>query len=88
MNQTDAQTGLAAFDLDLEHGLWDIARPNWEHVIVHARRLTLSHTPGRGARSLDLLHIATARELAVTEFLTFDSNQRWIAAAEGFATPV
>jgi len=85
LSQTDALTGLAAFDLDLDQGLWDIARPDWESVIVRAQRLTLSHTPGRGARALDILHVATAQELAAAEFLSFDANQRRIAVAEGFA---
>ena len=40
LNQTDAQSGLAAFDLDLEQGLWDLAHPDWESVIILARRLT------------------------------------------------
>ncbi len=41
LDQTDAQTGLAAFDLDLDQGLWDIARPDWEKVIDLAECLTL-----------------------------------------------
>jgi len=85
LNPPDAQTGLAAFDLDLQQGLWDIARPDWENVIVRAQRLTLSHTPRYGMRALDILHVATAQQLAVTEFLTFDANQRRIVVAEGFA---
>lgn len=85
LNQTDAQTGLAAFDLDLEQGLWAIARPDWESVIAQAGRLTLNHTPRSGARVLDILHVATAIQIAATEFLTFDTPQRRIAEAEGFA---
>ncbi len=83
LNQTDAQSGLAAFDLDLEQGLWEIARPDWESVIVRANGLMESHTPGRGARAMDILHVATAQQIAATEFLTFDSIQRQIAMAEG-----
>lgn len=85
LNPTDAQTELAAFDLDLEQGVWDIARPDWESVIVRAQCLTLSHTPRYGMRALDILHVATAQQLAVTELLSFDTNQRRIALAEGVA---
>ena len=85
LNETNAQIGLAAFDLDVERGLWDIARPDWESVIVRAERLTLHHTPRYGARALDILHVATAQQLAVTEFMTFDTNQRRIAVAAGLA---
>jgi len=87
LTQTDAQTGLAAFDLDLEQGVWHTARPDWESVIVRAGRLTVDHTPRSGARVLDILHVATAIELEMTEFLTFDLVQGRIAAAEGLAAP-
>jgi predicted nucleic acid-binding protein len=36
-------------------------------------------------RALDILHVATAQQLAVTELLSFDTNQRRIALAEGVA---
>jgi predicted nucleic acid-binding protein len=35
-----------------------------------------------GHRSLDILHVATALHLGALEFLTFDTNQRKLAAAE------
>jgi predicted nucleic acid-binding protein len=35
-----------------------------------------------GHRSLDVLHVATALHLGAREFLTFDTNQRKLAAAE------
>ena len=88
MNQTDAQNGLAAFDLDVEQGLWDIAALDWDGVIREAERLAVNHTPRHGARALDILHIATARQLGANEFLTFDTNQRRIAEAEGLAVLV
>ena len=88
MNETDAQNGLAAFALDVEQGLWDIAAPDWDGVIREAERLAVNHTPRLGARALDILHVATARQLGATEFLTFDINQRHLAEAEGFAVSV
>ena len=88
MNETDAQNGLAAFDLDVEQGLWDTAAPDWDGVLLEAERLAVNHTPRHGARALDILHIATARQLGATEFLTFDINQRRLAEVEGFAVSV
>ena len=38
-------------------------------------------------RGLDILHVATALELGVQEFLTFDANQKTLAEAEGFVVP-
>ena len=40
------------------------------------------HTLTGGHRSLDLLPMATALHLGAREFLTFDTNQRKLAAAE------
>ena len=88
MNETDAQNGLAAFDLDVGQGLWDIAAPDWDGVFREAERLAVNHTPRHGARALDILHLATARHLGATEFLTFDINQRRLAEVEGFAVSV
>jgi predicted nucleic acid-binding protein len=35
--------------------------------------------------SVDVLHVATAKCLGATEFLSFDANQRLLAVAEGIA---
>jgi len=35
---------------------------------------------------MDILHVAFATQLGVTELLTFDENQRSIAQAEGLTT--
>jgi predicted nucleic acid-binding protein len=85
LDQVDAQAGLAAFDLDLEQGTWEMIHPDWETVIIEAERLTLSHTQRSGARAVDILHVATALLFGITEFLTFDGQQRRIAEAEGLA---
>lgn len=41
-----------------------------------------------GIRSMDLLHIAAARILGCTNFLTFDKLQRRVAELEGFTVPL
>lgn len=83
LDQTAAQSGLAAFDLDLERGIWSLVRPDWDRVVLRAERLALDHTPRHGARAMDLLHLAFALELGATELLSFDGNQRNVALAEG-----
>lgn len=87
LEQTQAQTGLAAFDLDIGQGVWEIITPDLPEILVHAERLILQHTPRTGARGFDLLHVATARQLASTEFLTFDVKQRALAESEGLIVP-
>ena len=54
------------------------------HVLRIAERLSAAHTKTGGHRALEVLHIATATVLEAEEFLSFDSNQRKLAAAEGF----
>ena len=78
-----AQNALAAFELDVEQGIWEIHAPSLPSIIARAETLTLRHTARHGARSLDLLHIATALETGSREFLTFDEVQSNIAKAEG-----
>ncbi len=80
-----AQSALAAFDLDLEQGVWRVASLDWEAVISRAEKLALDHTPRHGAREMDILHLASAFELGTTELLSFDENQRHVAHAEGLA---
>ena len=53
-----------------------------------AETLSAKHTGGRGHRIVDILHVATALHLGKAEFLTFDANQRRLAAAEGLRVTV
>ena len=48
-----------------------------------ARDVSREHTPRLGCRSLDVLHVASAMELELKGFLTFDSRQRQLAHAVG-----
>lgn len=49
LSETAAQLALAAFEIDLEQGLWSVAMPDWENVITRAEKLAISHTPRNGA---------------------------------------
>jgi len=51
----------------------------WEE----ADRLSRTHTPSLGVRTLDLLHVAAARILRSRRFLTFDLRQHALAKAAG-----
>lgn len=83
LSETAAQSALAAFELDLEQGVWAIGAVDWEVAVARAERLALDHTPRHGARALDLLHLAFALQLGATHLLSFDENQRSVALAEG-----
>lgn len=85
LSEAAAHSALAAFDLDVEQGLWVVSSSEWESVVTRAERLALDHTPRHGARAMNILHVAFALRLGATELLTFDEDQRSAARAEGLA---
>ena len=73
---------------DLASGLIAVVPVDWTEVHNLAEILSAKHTESGGHRFADLLHVATALQLGVERFLTFDDNQRTVARAEGMKTPV
>jgi predicted nucleic acid-binding protein len=58
---------------------------DWTAALAEARRLAEAHTAATGCRTLDLLHIAIARQWDCTEFLSLDDRQLRTAKAAGLA---
>jgi predicted nucleic acid-binding protein len=80
--QADCDRALADLKTDLDTGALVVATAEWPEVHRLADELSKRHTIAGGHRSLDILHVATALHLGAREFLTFDANQRKLAAAE------
>lgn len=78
----DAQAALNQFEADLANGVAVLAPCHFQDVFHRADELSKHHTIVGGHRSFDVLHVATALHLGAREFLTFDTNQRKLAAAE------
>ena len=78
----DAQAALNQFETDLANGVAVLVLCNFQDVFHRAEALSARHTISEGHRSFDILHVATALHLGAREFLTFDVNQRKLAAAE------
>ena len=74
---------LADLKADLISGAVVIIPCPWPQVHAAAERLSELYTDAHGHRAMDILHVATAQELGAKEFLTFDTNQRILAATEG-----
>jgi predicted nucleic acid-binding protein len=55
----------------------------WDDVLQDSTALARSHTRKLGCRSLDILHCAAARRLAVDMFVTTDARQKRLANAIG-----
>jgi predicted nucleic acid-binding protein len=81
----DAQAASLQFEADLGNGVAVLTPCNFQEVFRVAEALSKRHTSASGHRSFDVLHVATALHLGVKEFLTFDVNQRKLAAAERLA---
>ena len=86
--QTEGQQMLNDLQIDLNAGLLTTIPVDWPAVHLRAEALSSAHTLSSGHRLADILHVATALNLGVTEFLTFDGNQRRLAEAEGLVVPV
>lgn len=55
----------------------------WRHLLAEAESSALNHTPIIGCRTLDVLHVAAAKLIGVTEFCTFDTRQSSLAVRTG-----
>lgn len=78
----DAQAALHQFEVDLQSGVAVLTPCNFLEVFRRADDLSTRHTLANGHRGFDILHVATALHLEAREFLTFDANQRKLAALE------
>jgi predicted nucleic acid-binding protein len=78
----EAATQLALFDDRKARGLYFC--PELRRAELHAAFHRLSEaTPRLGCRTMDILHVACALQLAVAGFLTFDARQQTLAAEAG-----
>ena len=80
---TIAEAALTRLQANLDAGAVTIVAAEWADVHRRAEDVSKRHTTSGGHRSLDILHVATALHLKAREFLTFDLNQRKLAAEEG-----
>lgn len=56
---------------------------NQVNHFTKARELSKRYTPTLSSRSLDILHVATALLIGVSDFISFDGRQRTLADAAG-----
>jgi predicted nucleic acid-binding protein len=79
---------LAALDDDFGQGRYRQADLLWRATLKRAAELSRAHTPTIGCRSLDVLHVASAVELELKRFVTFDVRQQQLAKAAGLKVVV
>ena len=77
---------LASFDEDFANGIYRHADLLWRATLNRAAELSRSFSPKLGTRSLDVLHVASALELELRIFVTYDNRQEDLARAVGMKT--
>lgn len=79
---------LALFNDAMSHGRVVRTDLNLASVLSEANRLSLACTLTGGHRSFDIVHVAAAKIMEATHFLTFDANQKILATNEGLIVPL
>lgn len=85
-NEAERMMGVLASNLEAK--ALTLKKVDWPDVHSLAEQISAKHTVKGGHRPMDILHLATARHLDLTHFLTFDLNQKKLAQAEGLIVPL
>ena len=80
---TVAAAAWANLQQDLQAGRVLRAGVDWPLAFRFAASLARRNSAALGTRSFDILHVAVARTLKASEFLTFDGRQATLAARIG-----
>jgi hypothetical protein len=80
---SDAAAARANLESDLRGGRLVKTAVNWPLVFRVASALSKRHSATSGTRSMDILHVAAAKSLRASEFISFDGRQRLLAKACG-----
>ena len=83
-----AEKQLAMFEASLMQGRLVHQILSADSVLAEANRLSRAHTLTGGHRGFDILHVAAAKMIGATHFLSFDSNQKRLAEKEGLNVPL
>jgi len=75
----EASATLDSFEADLKSGHLQLVSVDLSAVLNEASNISARHTISGGHRSFDILHVAVAKILKASHFLTFDVNQRKLA---------
>lgn len=79
---------LSLFENAIAEGRLMPCKSNLAEILTEATRLSSFHTLTGGHQGFDILHIAGAKIIGATHFLTFDANQRKLAESESLIVPI
>ncbi|GEP42929.1 PIN domain-containing protein [Brevifollis gellanilyticus] len=75
--------GLEKLKRAVLEGFVEIRDVSIKRIHAEARRISLHNTNQRGFGAMDILHIASAKDMDCDALLSFDDAQRQLAKAEG-----
>jgi len=78
-----ADGALADLEEDLADGRLSLVDLLWRKALDRSAELSRKHTPKIGTRTLDVLHVASAKSLRCRTFVTYDDRQAELARAVG-----
>jgi predicted nucleic acid-binding protein len=81
-----ALRSLGVFEADFNSGGLRLVDLPWRAALDRTAELSRVHTITLGTRALDVLHVASALELGVRSFVTYDTRQAALAKAVGLKT--
>ena len=74
---------MASFDEDLADQRYVHTDVLWRATLRRAGEISRAHSATVGCRALDVLHVATALELGLRTFVTFDRRRQQLARVSG-----
>jgi predicted nucleic acid-binding protein len=86
--QSEADEMLRKLEANLAASAFEVARIDWVEVLKEAEKISAQHTISGGYRAMDILHVATALQLNIGHFLTFDKKQRKLVEATIMRVPL
>jgi predicted nucleic acid-binding protein len=81
INDSGYHGALAALNDDFDRGRYSLTDLLWRAALQRAGDISRQFTRTLGVRSLDVLHVASAVELGMRTFVTFDARQGQLAQA-------
>jgi predicted nucleic acid-binding protein len=78
---------MGALTANVKVGVLELAPVEWPDVHSIAETLSATYSMRGGHRPMDIIHVATAKNLKISQFLTFDGNQKQLAEAERLRVP-
>ena len=83
IKRADARWAIEHMKRRVLEGMIEVRELSNKRVYPAARRLSAHYCENKSFGAMDIVHVATAQELAARRFLTFDDRQRELAEAEG-----